>query len=216
VSSPIRLWTALAVLYALFFGWYTSFGGPLRADEIERYVALLESRPDMNPERIALLRGFMASDTGDDFAMLNNLDVREETQATDGVPEGLTPDEVLALYTEPFLGKAFASAAHPVLMGTAAAPAVDVWGISGADVWDSGGLVRYRSRRDLMEQIVFLSTLDTDIHAFKIAALEKTVAYPLDPWFQLGDPRLVLGLVFLVVGLGWHLRCARADAEAAG
>ncbi len=52
---------------------------------------------------------------------------------------------------------------------------------------------------------------DTNIHHFKIAAMEKTIAYPLDPWFQLGDPRLVLGLLFLVLGLGMdHLIRRRA------
>ena len=48
------------------------------------------------------------------------------------------------------------------------------------------------SRRDLMEQAIFASTLD--IHDYKIAAMEKTIAFPADPWFQLGDPRLLLAL----------------------
>ncbi len=39
-------------------------------------------------------------------------------------------------------------------------------------------------------------------HEFKVAALNKTFAFPIDPWFQLGDPRLLLALVLLVVGLG--------------
>jgi hypothetical protein len=215
LSSPARVWTALAVLYALFFGWYTSFGGPLRPDEIDRYMIVLEEAGG-EPERLALWRAFMESDTGDDFAMLNNLDLWDEVQPTEGVPDGLTPSEVMGLYTRPFLGQALLSAAHPVLMGTAAAPALDTWGIAGADVWDSGGLVRYRSRRDLMEQAVFVRSLETNIHDYKIAALEKTVAYPLDPWFQLGDPRLVLALAFLVLGLAWQLRCARISLRSGG
>jgi hypothetical protein len=31
--------------------------------------------------------------------------------------------------------------------------------------------------------------------------MEKTIAYPLDPWFCLGDSRLVFGLAFPVIGL---------------
>ena len=42
--------------------------------------------------------------------------------------------------------------------------------------------------------------IDSGIHDFKIAAIEKTIAYPLDPWFHLGDPRLVVGLLVLVFG----------------
>jgi hypothetical protein len=125
--------------------------------------------------------------------------------------EGVSPDEtaadVLARYTAPFLGAAIRSAAHPILYGNAAAPALDLWGIDGAERWSNGGLVRYRSRRDLMDQVVRTSRLD--IHEFKIAAMEKTIAYPLDPWWHLGDPRLLLALVLGCIGFGLQARGAR-------
>jgi len=63
-----------------------------------------------------------------------------------------------------------------------------------------------------MEQALFASTLD--IHDYKIAAMEKTIAFPVDPWFQLGDPRLLLALVFLVIGLSVQLRSAMRRAAA--
>ena len=34
----------------------------------------------------------------------------------------------------------------------------------------------------------------------KVAAITKTFAFPVDPWFNFGDPRLLLALIFLVVG----------------
>jgi hypothetical protein len=36
--------------------------------------------------------------------------------------------------------------------------------------------------------------------------MEKTIAFPLDPWFQLGDPRLVLALILGIIGfaLSWR------------
>lgn len=60
------------------------------------------------------------------------------------------------------------------------------------------GLFRYRSRRDMMDIVV--NPAFGDSHVYKIAAMDKTVAYPIDPWFQLGDPRLFLALVLAVVG----------------
>ena len=46
-------------------------------------------------------------------------------------------------------------------------------------------------------------------HSFKEAAINKTFAFPVDPWFQLGDPRLLITLVFGVIGLiVSHLRRA--------
>ena len=122
----------------------------------------------------------------------------------EGVPPGESSEQMLARYTQPFLGKALARASHPVMIGTAASDALDLWGIAGAERWAQGGIVRYRSRRDLVE--LALAALDSDIHRYKIAAMEKTIAFPLDPWFQLGDPRLMLLLVLAVVGLAGQLR----------
>ena len=38
--------------------------------------------------------------------------------------------------------------------------------------------------------------------------MAKTIAFPLDPWFQLGDPRLVMALVLGLVGCGLSWRFA--------
>jgi hypothetical protein len=38
-------------------------------------------------------------------------------------------------------------------------------------------------------------------HKYKIAALEKTIAFPVETQLYLGDPRLLLGLIFLIIGL---------------
>ena len=59
--------------------------------------------------------------------------------------------------------------------------------------------MRYRSRRDLME--IATNPAFSGRHEFKIAAIRKTLAFPIDPWGQLGDPRLVLGLVVAVLAL---------------
>ena len=150
----------------------------------------------------------------DTLVMINVIDMRDTPLQIQGVEPGETNDEVIAKYQTPFLGRAALSAAHPVLMGFAAAPAVDIWGIEGADHWDRGGLVRYRSRRDLMKQVEAIREGGgDDVHAFKVAAIEKTIAYPLDPWFQLGDPRFVFALVFAVIGLSAKA-FSKSDGEA--
>ena len=200
------LWLALALLYAVFTGWYTSWSGPLPPEEVDAYVAELAER-GAKGARLDLWRHFLATDTGDDFAMLNAIDLRDTPLPVEGVPPGESAQQMLNRYLEPFLGKALTRAAHPVMIGTAASGALDLWGIEGAEHWSTGGLVRYRSRRDVIEMA--LDALDSDLHRYKIAAMEKTIAFPLDPWFQLGDPRLVLALVFAVIGLAGQLRSAR-------
>ena len=34
------IWIVLGGLYAVFFYWYTSFGGPLTDEEVEHYMSL--------------------------------------------------------------------------------------------------------------------------------------------------------------------------------
>ena len=95
------------------------------------------------------------------------------------------------------------------MVGVSAGEAIDLWGVEGADKWDQGALVRYRSRRDFLEMVEELLEEEAGIHMYKIAAIEKTVAFPLDPWFQLGDPRLVLAMLLFIIALLLQLRCHR-------
>jgi hypothetical protein len=200
-------WAVLGVLYAAFFSWYTSFGGPLSPEEVEHYLAIMAERnPDASPEIIAIMREFLESDTGDDFVMWNNIDMHETPLQVEGVEPGQTSDEVLAQYMEYMLPALFRRACHPVIFGEAAAPAPEMFGIEGAREWTQGAGMRYRSRRDLLE--IATNPAFQGSHAFKIAAIEKTIAFPIDPWFQLGDPRLLLALIFLVVGLAVSWRGA--------
>ncbi|MDP6377845.1 MAG: hypothetical protein QF921_10385 [Pseudomonadales bacterium] len=204
MTITTRIWIGLALVYFVFFSWYTSFGGPLTEEEIAHYSAILGARGDS--EQVEVWRAFMESDTGDDFVMLNAIDIADVPRQVPGVQPGDSSEDVLNRYTAPFLGKALRSAAHPVLVGTAAAAPIDLWGIEGATGWTGGGLVRYRSRRDVMKQVEWASQLDDSIHAYKIAAMEKTIAYPLDPWMYAGDPRLLLALFLIIAGLGAQLR----------
>lgn len=212
--TPARVWIVLAAIYVLFFSWYTSFGGPLTAEEIDSYLEILQ-QGEFDAASLARWKHFMETDTGDDFAMVNIIDMRDTPLQVDGVEPGETSSDVLSKYTSPFMGRALLSAAHPVYMGTAAANAIDLWGIEGAESWSTGALVRYRSRRDLLQQAASFREAATNIHEFKIAAMSKTIAFPVDPWYQLGDPRLVLGLILLVIGLALHLRSALARARPA-
>ncbi len=198
-----RVWLVLFLLYTAFFSWYTSFGGPLTSEEIAHYRGVVEEMSDGNTERIAVWQHFMQTDTGDDFGMISVVDLSETPKPIEGVEPGESSEEVLAKYTEPFFGRVVRSGAHPVLVGWAAAPAIDIWGIEGASDWSQGVVVRWRSRRDILKFIEAIrdESGDSTIHEFKIAAIEKTIAYPLDPWFHLGDPRLVFALVFAVIGL---------------
>ena len=111
----------------------------------------------------------------------------------------------------------FSRASHPVWIGTAANTAMDLMNAEGMEAWTRAAGMRYRSRRDLLD--IAMNPEFSGRHEFKVAAMRKTIAFPIDPWFQLGDPRLVLALVLGLVGcaleLGWSRRGRDARREAA-
>jgi hypothetical protein len=65
--------------------------------------------------------------------------------------------------------------------------------------------MRYRSRRDMME--ISGNPEFAGSHEFKVAAMQKTIAFPIDPWIQAGDPRLLLALILSLVGalVSWRV-----------
>lgn len=197
MNRSIFVWGIPAVLYALFFYWYTSFGGPLSQDEIESYLSIVEARSSI--DELAELRRFLDADTGDDFVMVNAIEMRETPEQLPGVLPGESSGEVLDRYMAYMWPALLTRACHPVLFGQAASKALDVWGIDNASTWTQAGLMRYRSRRDLMD--IAANPAFQGPHEFKIAAMAKTIAFPVDPWMQAGDPRLILALVLLILAL---------------
>lgn len=193
--SALVIVVSIVLLYALFFLWYSPLRGPLRAAEVEAYVQKLRAK-GADPVVLGRLRDFLAHDTGRSFVMINLIRLYDRTPALPGVAEGESSEEVLQRYTSDFLPKLLRRAGHPVLQGRIAAEAVEAWGLPDAERWSAVGLVRYRSRRDMIEAATAADFSAS--HLFKRAAMEKTIAVPADPWLYAGDPRLILGLVTLI------------------
>jgi hypothetical protein len=209
MSRTVWVWTVLIVSYSFFFGWYTSFGGPLSEAEIEHYMSLIEAGGSRTPEEKALLRRFMETDTGDDFLMINVIDMYETPVQAEGVAPGESSQAVLGKYMAYMYPALFSRASHPVLFGSAASQALDIVNAEGMESWTMGAGMRYRSRRDMLE--IATNPAFAGSHVFKMAAMRKTIAFPVDPWFQLGDPRLVLALLlgFLGSGISWLMAARR-------
>lgn len=187
-------WLLAAVLYAGFFGWYTDLRGPLSDSEVDAFVARASERGD-DPELVASLERFFREDTGRQFLMVNAIDMSEDPPDVAGAPAGATASELMDLYMEHMYGELFKQACHPVSFGEAVHEAVDLVGIEGAAQWTAGAVFRYRSRRSFMAIVEHPDMAER--HAFKLAALDKTISYPIEPSLFLGDLRLILGLLLL-------------------
>ena len=187
MRRTLLLWSLLGALYLGFVLWYDGGGGPLTAAEVQRYVAVLEQR-GVEPARVEKLREFLANDTGSEFVMANFIHFQERAGAQTDL------DRYMAhMYPE-----LFRRACHPLLAGPVVARALDYWGLENGERWSLVGLVRYRSRRDMIE--IATNPAFADAHRFKTAAMEQTIAIPVEPFLMLGSPRWLAAGVLVVLG----------------
>jgi len=193
----IKLLLPIALLYALFVSWYTDFGGPLSEEEITAYLQQMKDRDGAPPELLARLEKFMREDTGRQFVMLNAIDLNETPPDVSGAQPGETAEQLMGRYMAYMFPNLFKRASHPIIAGRAVYRAMDLVGVNNAEHWDMGAMVRYRSRRTLME--IIANPEMQARHKFKVAALTKTIAYPIETQINLGDPRGLIGLLLLAI-----------------
>ena len=196
MSPRVTLWLVPALIYAAFFLWYTDLGGPLDDEEIESFTASMTAAGS-DPDTIALIEKFAREDSGRQFLMLNAVDYNENPPDVAGAEPGESAEQLMGRYMGFMFPALLSRASHPVFMGPAVSPSMDVVGIDGAENWDMGAMMRYRSRRTFLE--IVTNPVFSGKHQFKTAALDKTIAYPIEPRLYLGDLRLLLGLILLAV-----------------
>lgn len=195
-QTRVLLWSIPAVVYLLFCYWYTDFSGPLTAKEIEYYAARLAEN-GASPERVAQIRRFMEADTGRQLIMVNVIEMAPSPRAVDGAPAGATADDLLDRYMEYMYPALFKRACHPVFVGDAISDALDITGITGAEHWSRAALMRYRSRRDMLD--ISTNPAFSGRHEFKMAAMEKTIAFPVEAVLYASDPRVLLFVLLLAI-----------------
>ena len=200
----MRIWASLFIAYGLFFTWYTDFGGKLNDNEIKFYYSKFESNAlkdgrVLEPRIMKLLQKFMEEDSGKQFLMVNVIDMSENPTFPDGTVSEESSDDLMNEYMEHMYGEILKRASHPAFIGSAVNGSMDLAGIENAEVWETAALFRYKSRRAFLE-IVTHPDMNSK-HKYKIAALEKTIAFPVETKLYLGDPRLLLGFIFLILGL---------------
>jgi len=213
MTSRRKIWLGSVLLYALFVSWYTDFGGPLTETEIQAYIAKTENL-DLggDPSARGALLEFLRNDTGGQFLMFNAVDLAKNPPQIEGAPPDADGQTLIDLYMEHMIPALLSRANHPVVVGKSVANSLDLLGIEGAEAWSDGAIFRYRSRRTFIDIIG-----DPEFyrrHDFKLAGLEKTIAYPVEPRIYVGDLRLLLGLFMLAITALLDARLARKTLRA--
>ena len=204
----MKTWITLGALYIGFFFWYTDVEGKLSQDEIQSFIKkyelnLIDDEISLESEdsqlRKSFLKRFMEEDNGRQFIMVNNI---EMNRSPENVPDGNlgeSADQLLSRYMEHMWPNLLKRASHPIFGGNAIWQSMDLVGIQGAETWDQVALMRYKSRRAFMGIVTHPNMRDR--HEYKIAAMQKTIAYPVEPFAYYSDIRIILGMLILIIGL---------------
>ena len=187
------IWGTALLLYCVFWLWYVGFNRKITAEEVQSTKQLLQQRSSYTDKQISDICQFFENDDGKDFVMVNLLELKKPVSES---------RKKLAQYQKIFLGNLLKRAGHPVFIATAASGNLEDIGCS-EDNWTAAGMVRYRSRRDLLE--VLPDTVGSDHHGLKLDSLEKTFAYPGAPWTIMGGPKLLVPLTLALLASLAHL-----------
>ena len=196
MNQRSKIWLSSALVYAAFVFWYTDFSGPLSDTEVDQFVVTMTENGS-EPSTVAYLETFLRNDSGRQFLMLNALDMNDNPPDVEGAEPGESAQQQMDRYMEHMYPELFKRASHPVIFGQAAYTVLDNVGIENAEQWTDGAIFRYRSRRSFMDLVANPNLKGR--HAFKLAALDKTIAYPIETSIYLGDMRLILGLILLSI-----------------
>ena len=177
------IWIIALLSYSLFYCWYVGFRSKVTPAEVEETMAFFDAS-SIDETRKSHIRHFLSNDDGKDFVMVNLLELAKPRKES---------NKKLQAYQKVFLGQLLRKAGHPVLIASAASGNVENIVCQEIDSWTAAGMIRYRSRRDLME--ILPATIGSEHHGLKLSALDKTFAFPASPWFIFGGPKLLVPLL---------------------
>jgi len=205
--SPRWPWLVAAVLSATFLLWHQPwFSKPLTPAEIDAAFAVSVDRAAALPESEKVkLRAFFSSDDGRPFYNVNLMLYREEATYADGVqrPGIRTGSDAADAYARVVIPQLLRRGSYPVFISSKISNLLEE-SAPGADFFQNIGIVRYRSRRDMLNMIS-----DPDYMAgapHKFASLAKNVAVPTTGFVPLDAsviiPLILFGLAALVALFG--------------
>ena len=100
--------------------------------EVDHFVATMKTNGS-DTEVIAFIEKFARQDSGRQFLMVNNIDMNENPPDAAGAERGESASDLMGRYMEHMFPALLARACHPVLMGSAVYPTMDLVGIEGAE-----------------------------------------------------------------------------------
>ena len=200
-----QIWILVPIFYGLFSLWYFNWQGPVTQAEIDESLdSFAELEVSKHTEQ-AVIRKFLEEDDGKEFVMLNLIQLREGKVSHPVTGEKQKPRELITNYFGSFSLALMKRGGHPVFQARTVGGNIDSWNADSNVGFMATSMMRYKSRRDLVELITDPAFKDS--HLYKLAAIERTISYPTQTMFSasLRPPISVLLVLLLLASIAQNI-----------
>jgi len=198
------IWGTALALYGLFRLWYDNWRGPLTKAEIDAFFEKVAGQYGEGTNDPAALRAFLEADDGREFVMLNLVKIAPGTVSDPQTGEPVPGEAMMRRYSDPFVRRLMLRGGHPGMVGRKVGPYVDAWRVEPDPGWSIFGLMRYRSRRDMIRMAS--DPLFREVHPYKLLGIPTTFSFPTQRQVSLyASPRLTVALVLALGAALVHL-----------
>ncbi|HUS23830.1 MAG TPA: hypothetical protein VM369_02700 [Candidatus Binatia bacterium] len=208
LSGPRILCLALLALYLAFVAWYGGAGAPMTPQEKDALFARIERNAagarEGDGHLLERLHTLADSDDGKEFYMLNLIRFREQALYPPGSPYTGSALDADARYNRAIAPLLLRHGNVPVFIGAPEGRFLDQ---AGDMEWQRIAIVRYRSRRDLLEMVADLAGKPVGVH--KWASIERTQVFPVRAAFSMIFVRGAAAVLLALLGAGLHLLLRR-------
>ena len=198
------IWGTALLAYGAFRLWYDNWSGPLKPAEIDAFLAQMAGRFEATGNSPDVLRAFLAADDGREFVMLNLVKAQLEPVEDPQTGQMVQGFELLKRYSKRFMPVLFRNGGHPGIVGRKVGGYVDAWNTEPDPGWTVFGLMRYRSRRDMIKLVMDPAFMAG--HPDKLLGTLATFSFPTQRVlsFYVG-PRVTVALVLALIAALSHL-----------
>ena len=198
------IWGGALIAYALFRLVYDNWSGPLKPAEIDAFLAQMAGRFDGTGNSPETMRAFLEADDGREFVMLNLVKAQMEKVADPQTGQLVQGFDLLKRYSKRFMPVLLRNGGHPGMVGRKVGGYVDAWNTEPDPGWTIFGLMRYRSRRDMMKLVMDPAFMAG--HPDKLLGTLATFSFPTQRVvsFYL-SPRVTVALVLALLAALSHL-----------
>jgi hypothetical protein len=150
------------------------------------------------------MRAFLEADDGREFVMLNLVKAQMEQVEDPKTGQMVQGFDLLKRYAKRFMPVLFRNGGHPGMVGRKVGGYIDAWNTEADPDWTIFGLMRYRSRRDMMKQVTNPTFMEC--HPDKLLGTLATFSFPTQRVVSFYvSPRVTVALVLALLAALTHI-----------